>query len=191
MKIANKAFVSIGLLFLLMTNVYAQKTESSFADRIFIETTGTALIPTSTPLAAGGGAGFGLAFRDINLLLRPQVLIVDPSSSARLAVNPVLQVEGKFRLMPNLLTLLPYANIGLFMVKLTQANGTLGSNVSTFYTEFGVGAEVHLTHEISAVPRVGFAYCRAVELPDSLNLSGPVVSLTLRYAFGRASALDY
>ncbi len=191
MKIVYKAIIIASVTTLLGGATHAQKSESTFSDRIFLEGTGTALVPTSAPAALGGGVGLGFAFRDLNLILRPQAMIVDPASSARLSLNPVLQIEGKFRLVPNLLTLLPYANIGVFMVKLVRADGTLGSNVSAFYTEFGAGVEIHLTHEISAIPRIGFAYSKAVELPDSLNLSGPVVSLTLRYAFGRPTSLDY
>jgi hypothetical protein len=191
MKIVYKAIIIALMATLLGGASYAQKNESTFSDRIFFDATGTALIPSSASSAFGGGAGIGLAFRDLNLLLRPQVLMLDPAGSAKVVINPVLQLEGKFKLMPNLLTLLPYANIGVFMVKLTRADGTLSSNVPAFYTEVGAGAEIHLTHEISAIPRIGFAYCKAVELPDSLNLSGPVVSLTLRYALGRTTSLDY
>jgi hypothetical protein len=191
MKWVKKVAVgTCGLIFAVLP-LSAQKYEQSFVDRLMLDFTGAALIPMGVPTGMGGGLGFGLALRDFNVFLRGTALIAEPGGTTKNIIIPTLRIEAKFSLIPNFLTLLPYIDAGAIMTKVKKFNGELSGNVTTYYAEAGLGAEIMLTHEISLIPRLGIASALLYEGADSNNHSGASVSLSARYLFGRSRALDY
>lgn len=184
------AVAACGLTFAVLP-LSAQKYEQGFVDRMMLDFTGAALVPMGVPTGMGGGLGFGLAFRDFNLMLRGTVLVAEPGGLTKNIILPTLRVEAKFTLVPNFIVLLPYIDAGAIRTKVKKFTGELSGDVTTYYAEAGLGAEIMLTHEISLIPRLGIASALLYEGVDSNNHSGASISLSARYLFGRSRALDY
>lgn len=187
-KIAG-TFALLGIL--VTGGLSAEGQYKKFSDRLMVDLSGQALWPIQTIYSVGGSGGVGIAFRDFNLFFRGTAVIADLSAEQKTAFIPSVRVEGKIGILPNLLTLLPYFDAGVMNRKITQFDGTLSGSVSSMYAEFGIGAELPLTHEISVIPRVGGAYALLYSGADSSNQSGLMASFTIRYSFGRSSALDF
>lgn len=188
MNIVRKAVLVSCLIAGTSSTVFSQKSESS---GWFIEFGGAALVPQAQPAGLGGAIAGGYSTRDFNILLRPQVLIAEPGVAQRLLMIPAFLFEWKIPLSPAFITLLPYINAGVIGGKILRSDGSLSSNVFTYFAEAGVGAEFIMTHEISLVPRLGIASALLYADRDSGNYSGMTVSAAVRYTFGRAKTLDY
>lgn len=187
----NTIRIAIFALLLGAGSLAAEAAPVSFADRMLLDIGGNALVPSDQPTGLGGGLGFGLAFRDFNLFLRGTGLIAEPGLNQRTLLIPSLRTEGRFHLLPNFITLLPYIDFGGIMTKVKQQDGSMSSNVTAMYAEAGVGVEILLSHEISFIPRIGVANALLYSGNDSNNYSGASVSAALRYTFGRTRALDF
>jgi hypothetical protein len=191
-KMAKVAAIFVSA-FLIGQSLNAQQQERNSYPRLLVDLTGSAVIPLQEPMAVGGGPAVGLAFRDFNALFKPSVFISDLSGGQKIVILPAVRLEAKISLLPNFLTLLPYLDAGAMALKLRRPDTSLGQYTFGPYVELGVGAEITLTHEISLIPRIGFAYAMVTETDtlSSSNQSGPTVSLSLRYNFGRSQALAY
>ena len=175
----------------LGSGLSAQSGPKSFADRLLIELFGGTLVSMQKPLSVGGGAAIGLQFRDFNLLLKPAGYVSDLTGDQKVVIAPSIRLEAKIPIARNLITLLPYGNIGGLMVKFKRIDGSMGKFNNAPMAEIGLGAEIPLTAEISLLPRIGFVYALVYEESESANYSGPQASVSLRYTFGRSTALDY
>jgi hypothetical protein len=191
-KIARRIAQLWVLAVITTTALSAQGAQRKFSDRLLLDVVGQALVPSDQPTGLGGGLGFGYEFRDFTLFLKGAGMIAEPGNNQRTIINPTLRVEVRVGLLPSLLTLLPYVDVGSIStrIRLPEGRGDSG-NVNSLYAATGVGAEILLSHELSLIPRIGVAYALLYSGNDSNNFSGPTVEIAMRYTFGRNRGLDY
>lgn len=184
--------LALGLMLLAGSALSAQNSKGSFTDRLLLDINGQALVPSAQPTGIGAGVGIGYAFRDFNLFLRGAGMIAEPGANQKTLTNPTVRVEARIGIMPSFITLLPYVDLGSIATRIRLPNNLGESgNVTAFYAEAGVGAEILMSHEISIIPRFGVAHALVYSGIDSNNFSGPTISVALRYTFGRSRALDF
>lgn len=182
-----------GLLVLVVvatSALTAQTRQRGFTDRLLIEAAAQVLVPARQPAGIGGGLALGYEFRDFNLLLRASGLVADIGNNSRSFVSPGLRAEMRLPVLPSFLTLLPFVDMGVFAGRFRGASGE-GSETGTVYFAGGLGAELLLSHELSAIGRVGFLRAQLAVNNELNDFSGPTVEMAMRYTLGRSRGLDY
>lgn len=161
---------------------------ATLSDRLFVDFGSTLHVPQTTASWFGGLGGVGYMFRDLNIGISAKYLTTALAQTQ--AVSGLVfgaRVEGKYALVPNLITLLPgvFGGLGDFKEQ------TSGNKYSGYWVEIGIGAQIPITNEISFLSRPYYAFSRVTSGGNAADISALGIDITIRYAFGQTHRLEY